>query len=695
MAELKSYFKSIDGRALVFTKNENQIEMLKSLFKSLVIVNPSKEGFRISTAKYRPVNLDCSLQRNIDECIRVFKPEVVLFDDDYKNKDLIQAAAEKSKLKYGCDFNASPYNQIDDSSSYKVEVVSAIRSLGYLNLKPGNILKIRAKVNYRETHGPKRRKAVLLLDFYDVDGKVIKTVDGIGKSSIFERNFRYLSDTNGDCVRLVEFIVPSNICRVELFTSGLGLQSEHVIDAEISVSLHDRNEKKRRSLQQQNDEGLPTPVIHDPRHKRYVHELTIASILDEFTHECLSHECKLLPLTQLDWERQLEDEAVDFLLVESCWKGNDDEWGTLTKGSGGRRKLQPLLQYCKQKNIPTVFWNKEDPPHYEKFGSIAAIFDLAITTDINMVDRYKRDFGIDVYPLSFGAQPKIHNPQLTIPRVNRAVFAGSYYGDKPERCADFNEVMSELDRAEVDYDIFDRNYGKDIDKFAFPEKYRRHIIGNLAPHDVWKAHKGFKYQVNMNSVQDSSTMFARRVYESLASGTPIISNDSVGVREHFGDIAIMSNKQNTIADQLRALQASPKEYHELAKRGVRAVMRDHTYGHRIQALCRLLNIDVELSLPKVTLAVEASDEFQIKRAQQLFDAQTAQNKHLFIALENFDTAYKFLNESTKNMTFAMKLAKDFYEDEARFYGNSKVLKHDVDSDLHCESLEDFMYWGEV
>ncbi len=415
-------------------------------------------------------------------------------------------------------------------------------------------------------------------------------------------------------------------------------------------------------------------------------------MLDEFTAECLSHEVRLIKVTQEAWQTQLEQNPPDFLLVESCWKGNDGNWGTITKGSGGGKKLSGLLRYCKQHGIPTVFWNKEDPPHYDKFGAIAALFDLAITTDVNMVPRYKKDFGIDVYPLSFGAQPKVHNPEPVIARLPKAVFAGSYYGDKPKRCDDFNEVMGQLDLARVRYDIFDRNYQKGIEKFAFPDRYQANIVGTLPPEEIWKAHKGYKYQINMNSVQDSATMFARRVYESLASGTPVISNDSVGVRELFSDIVIMPGEQS-IAEQLRALEDSSQAYQTLARRGVRAVMREHTYGHRIQALCRLLGMEVEVDLPKATLAIVASSEVDIQRAKQLFEAQTAPRKQLFIELENFDTAYQFLNESNDTVTYAMRLAHEFYADERQYYGNDRVLKHNVNEPLAAEALEDFIYWG--
>lgn len=561
---------------------------------------------------------------------------------------------------------------------------------------PGATLELSAAVVYRLKSAATSRKAVLLFDFLDKEGNKIATMPGIGVAAAFKQHFRYLN-ANSKSVdtqlhKVFKLTLPEEVASVSLSVGTLGIKDNEQVELRIQGRCYSEEAEKERRRQLLQRQSLPEAIVHNPAHKRYTSDLTVACVLDEFTAECLCHEVKLIKVTQEAWQSQLDQNPPDFLLVESCWKGNDGNWGTITKGSGGGKKLSGLLRYCKQQGIPTVFWNKEDPPHYDKFGPIAALFDLAITTDVNMVPRYKADFGIDTYPLSFGAQPKVHNPEPVIPRLDKAVFAGSYYGDKPKRCRDFNEVMRQVELAGVGYDIFDRNYQKGIEKFFFPDHYQANIVGNLPPEEVWKAHKSYKYQVNMNSVQNSATMFARRVYESLASGTPVISNESVGVRELFGDIVIMPGEQS-IAEQLRALEASSRAYLELARSGVRAVMRRHTYGHRIQELCRLLGIDVEVDLPQATLAITAGSEADIQLAKQLFEAQTAPRKHLFIELENFDTAYQFLNETNDTVTYAMQFAQGFYSDGRRYYGSDRVLKHSLKEPLAAEALEDFLYWG--
>lgn len=554
-----------------------------------------------------------------------------------------------------------------------------------------------------------KMKFLVLFEFFDSDGQVLQKVSGMGISAVFDKHFRYFvkdSVVDEDNIQyLMKTHFPSEVNHCKIYIAAVGIADEETITVSINGKFSPHNEaavqqaviKKielPRYLVDERDKKSYEPIIRtSPR--RVTKDLYVACILDEFTTECLEHEVNLIRLTQENWLPELKSQNIDFLLVESCWRGNNGNWGTLTKGSGGGKKLGELLKYCKKNGIPSVFWNKEDPPHYDKFSPVAKMFDQVITTDINMIPFYKNDHNIDAHALSFAAQPKIHNPNSVIKRLNKAVFAGSYYGDKPKRCNDFNQLMKQLKQANIDYDIYDRNYHRDIDKFKFPQEYRKNILGNLAADEVWKAHQGYKYQINMNTVQDSRTMFARRVYESLASGTPVISNASIGVKELFGDIVLFSGHRNGLVKKLRELEKSPEKYLELARTGVRKVMRDHTYAHRIQQICSLLNISIDIEYPESIMSVTVKNESEIDAALSLFSRQTAINKHLYIMLENFDSAHNYLNKSTDKISFVMNFVDELYSDKIDFYKNESVLKVNVGDVLRQEDLEDFTYWGKL
>lgn len=44
-------------------------------------------------------------------------------------------------------------------------------------------------------------------------------------------------------------------------------------------------------------------------------------------------------------------------------------------------EIEQISEYCKQKNIPMIFWNKEDPVHHQKFMCSAKLATHIFTTD--------------------------------------------------------------------------------------------------------------------------------------------------------------------------------------------------------------------------------------------------------------------------------------------------------------------------
>ena len=96
------------------------------------------------------------------------------------------------------------------------------------------------------------------------------------------------------------------------------------------------------------------------------------------------------------------------------------------------RNAQDLLKVIgllRRKKIPVVFWNKEDPMHYEMFKPIAKEADYVFTTDSLKVAQYKKDLGhSNVWALPFAAPIKITNPIDRFKLDTESVcFAGTYY----------------------------------------------------------------------------------------------------------------------------------------------------------------------------------------------------------------------------------------------------------------------------
>lgn len=359
-------------------------------------------------------------------------------------------------------------------------------------------------------------------------------------------------------------------------------------------------------------------------------KIKVACVMDEFTFHSYEPECDLLQLTPDNAVSELESFVPDLLFIESAWRGKDELWnrkiGTLS------RELKDVLAWCNTRQIPTVFWNKEDPVHFETFLTTAQQFDFVFTTDIDCIARYKAALGHErVYLLPFACQPKTHNPIELYPRKDAFCFAGAYYVRYPERTRDLENYVAELPKFKP-LEIFDRNYGKDDVNYMFPPEYQPYIVGTLPFNEIDKAYKGYRYSINLNSIKQSQTMFARRVYELLGSNTITVSNFSRGVRLMFGDLIVASDSGKEIVERLQQLNGEAGDKLRLA--GLRKVMLEHSYEHRLAYVARkALGWHGDSALPMMVAVALVGSTDEYRQAIENYQAQRHQQKRLLIVLK--------------------------------------------------------------
>ncbi|MCA1406542.1 glycosyltransferase [Ensifer sp. IC3342] len=335
--------------------------------------------------------------------------------------------------------------------------------------------------------------------------------------------------------------------------------------------------------------------------------LRVAAIMDEFTYTGYSPECDLQQLSVGNWQTELEDFRPELLLVESAWRGLNEEWGP--KVGQLSREIQGILDWCRDRGIPTAFWNKEDPVHFETFLTTAQKFDLVFTTDIDCISRYKAKLGHDrVHLLPFACQPEIHNPVEIGPRKDAFCFAGAYYVRYPNRTRDLDNFLASLTKYRR-FEIFDRNFGKDHPDYKFPEDYRKYIVGSLPPSEIDRAYKGYTFGINLNSVKNSQSMYARRVYELLASNTRVISNYSRGLRLMFGDLVVSTDSGDEALRRVRK-QDEMGLTARLRLAALRKALSEHTYSHRLARIARHAGIDMPdaPALPKITVLAQVTTQ---------------------------------------------------------------------------------------
>ena len=105
----------------------------------------------------------------------------------------------------------------------------------------------------------------------------------------------------------------------------------------------------------------------------------------------------------------------------------------------------------------------------------------------------------------------------------------------PQRCRDTEQLFDWVLESGIQLAIYDRCSGKNEPGRQFPEKYRPYILPAVPYSEIRNELKKYRYVLNVNTETDSETMFARRVFEVMACGRIIISNNSVGMKKLFPD----------------------------------------------------------------------------------------------------------------------------------------------------------------
>ena len=383
---------------------------------------------------------------------------------------------------------------------------------------------------------------------------------------------------------------------------------------EANIRLCENRLKQRRS---------PVPAPSSSRLPR------VAAVMDEFTFHSYEPECELLQLRPEGCVQQLADFQPELLFIESAWKGHEGLWQTKISNNGP--EINACLDWCKANGVPTVFWNKEDPVHFGTFLPLAKRVDHVFTTDIDCIPKYKWHVGHErVYLLPFAAQPRLHNPIELYPRKDAFNFAGSYYLRYPERQRDFSALVDAVLGLRP-VDIYDRNHENPHPHYTFPDRYKPMILGSLPFAEIDRAYKGYRYGINMNTIKQSQTMFARRVYELLASNTTVVSNFSRGVRLVFGDLVISSDDGAQIRKRVQEIVGDDLTSRKYRLLGLRKVMAEHTYAHRLAyVLAKVQQQPYEPQQPHIVVVSVARTAADRTRLAASFARQRYDNKHLFL-----------------------------------------------------------------
>lgn len=336
-------------------------------------------------------------------------------------------------------------------------------------------------------------------------------------------------------------------------------------------------------------------------------DLRVAVVADEFTRETLAAEVAVTSLDRQAWADQLDETRPHLVFIESAWAiGEDWHRGIGYYSDEEHADFRSLIDSCRASGIPTVFWNKEDPVHFNRFVRAATECDHIFTTDADTIPRYlaAATQAKTASALPFYAAPTIHNPLPgSLPPAGGVSYAGTFYGERyATRSKELARLLSQA--APFGLTIYDRQADNPDSPYRFPPHLQRYVVGSLPYSQVLDAYKSHTANLNVNSVANSPSMFSRRVVEVAASGAVTLSAPGRGITETFGSAIACSEDSQDWRAWLRAWSTSPDARREEAWLQMRTVLRAHTSGTALTIMARTAGLPVQApALPEYDAVV--------------------------------------------------------------------------------------------
>jgi SAM-dependent methyltransferase len=359
-------------------------------------------------------------------------------------------------------------------------------------------------------------------------------------------------------------------------------------------------------------------------------DVNVAIITDEFMFDYYKDALNLKYTNQKNYKDVLNKD-IDFLLFISCWRGmNNDDWRYLAYKEEKKEELFKIFDYAKSKNIKIVFQTIEDPSNYDFFLPIAKKSDYIFTSDKDKINDYIEDTdNKNVFFLEYGINPLLHNPigcniknEKKLPTKNKVLFAGSWAGRYRDRCKDTRTIFDGVLKSRKSLIIADRNFSIDMEGYNYPFKYQHLIIPPIDHKTLQKTHKLFGWNINLNSIKNSTTMCAMRVYELQALGSLILSNYAVSVYNRFPNIFII-NDSNEVKHILN--EYSEKEKYQMKVKSIRNVYTNCTVFDRLSYIFDKIELNKQIVIEDNLLVV---CDKKTKKIVDMFNNQTYPHKTL-------------------------------------------------------------------
>ena len=326
--------------------------------------------------------------------------------------------------------------------------------------------------------------------------------------------------------------------------------------------------------------------------------INILAVLDDFSFTALNLETHVNLISYQHWFYHFFPKKIDLVLVESAWLGQNNKWQYQVAAypdhpERNNNKLKSLIAWANKHRIPTIFWNKEDPYHFDQFIDSARLFDFIFTTDQASIPAYQTQCPhAKVHYLNFPFQPKIHYPApANLPYSRSSLFMGSYMHHMfPER-REWQDFVFEA-AAPYGLAIVNRHECKKDLNYQFPSTLNAQYLHAVPYLETGKIIRQFQQIINVNSITNSPTMLSRRLIESMACGRLVISNPSLAQHNLFADLCeVVETPEQAQALFAQLSQGLTQQQQEKVRHACDHVFTYYTVKQWLKTLLNCCQID--------------------------------------------------------------------------------------------------------
>jgi spore maturation protein CgeB len=318
--------------------------------------------------------------------------------------------------------------------------------------------------------------------------------------------------------------------------------------------------------------------------------LKVALVSDDLTRTCLSFECKTMSITPWNYLAVFQFWKPDILFVETTWRGRWNSWRYKMARyphypERTNQDLARVVAAARAAKIPTVFWNREDGIHFDRFIDSAKLFDHVLSVDKRTLPRYREALGPDakIDVMMFAASERLHKPR-TGDVLRRASFVGSYSSQHAAR-KQWQDKMF-LSAEVIGLTVYDRNSARKPADYRYPSHPWIEVRSAVPYARTAEIYQRNAVNLNVNTITNSPTAFSRRLVEIIATGSLALTNVTPAVSDIFANYCIATDDAEEARQLFESISRDglSKQDAEKCREGADYVMKNHTWRHRLEQI---------------------------------------------------------------------------------------------------------------